>query len=56
MTQRELERLEKDSVYSLRVNSNLKDKVINGYLTDLNRMVKKEVKKGEVTVFVIKKN
>ena len=53
MNQRELERLEKDSIYTVRVNSNLKDQVINGYLNELNKVIKKETKKKELVVVVI---
>jgi hypothetical protein len=56
MNQRELERLEKESVYTMRVNSNLKDQVINGYLNELNRVVKKEVKRKEILILVLKIN
>lgn len=40
MTPRELERLEKDSIYTVSVNSDLKDQIINGYLNELNKVVK----------------
>ena len=39
MNQRELERLEKDSIYTMRVTNDLKDQVINGYLNELNKVV-----------------
>ena len=54
MNQKELERLEKDSIYTLQINNDLKDQVINGYLNELNKVVKKEVKRSEVVVMVIK--
>ena len=53
MNQRELERLEKDSIYTMRVNSDLKDQVINGYLNELGKVVKINVKKGELVIFVV---
>ena len=53
MNQRELERLEKDSIYTVRVNSNLKDQVVNGYLNELNKTVKKELRKKELVVLII---
>jgi hypothetical protein len=56
MNQKELERLEKDSIYTLRINNDLKDQVINGYLNDLNKVVKKEVKKKELVVLVVQVN
>jgi hypothetical protein len=53
VTSRELERLEKDSIYTLRINDDLKDQVINGYLNDLVKVVKKEVKRRELVVLVM---
>lgn len=53
MTPRELERLEKDSIYSLRMNNDLKDLIINSRLNELNRVVKKEINKRELVVLVI---
>ena len=53
MTPRELERLEKDSIYTIRINDDLKDQVINGYLNELNKVIKRETKKKELMVIVI---
>ena len=53
MNQRELERLEKDSIYTMRVNSDLKDQVINGYLNELNKVVKTNVKKKSLIIVVL---
>ena len=53
MNQRELERLEKDSIYTMRVNSDLKDLVINSYLNDLVKVVKKEVKRKNLVIVVL---
>ena len=53
MNQRELERLEKDSIYTMRVSSDLKDQVINGYLNELNKVVKTNVKRKELVVLVL---
>ena len=53
MNQRELERLEKDSIYTMRVSSDLKDQVINGYLNELNKVVKTNVKKKELLILVM---
>ena len=55
MTPRELEQLEKKSIYTMRINDDLKDQVINGYLNELNRVVKTNVKKRELVVLVIDK-
>ena len=56
MTPRELERLEKDSIYTMRVSSDLKDQVINGYLNELNKVVKSNVKRRDLVVMVIESN
>ena len=56
MNQKELERLEKDSIYTLRINDDLKDQVINGYLNELNKVVKKEVKRKGLVVLVMENN
>ena len=52
MTPRELERLEKDSIYTMRFNSDLKDQVINGHLNELNKVIKTNVKKKELVGIV----
>jgi hypothetical protein len=53
MNQRELERLEKDSVFTMKVSSDLKDQVINGYLNELNKVVKTNVKRKNLVVLVM---
>ena len=51
MTPRELERLERDSIYTLRINSDLKDSVIQSQLNELSKVVKANVKKGGIGYF-----
>ena len=53
MTPRELEQLEKKSIYTLRIKDDLKDQVINGYLNELNKVVKTNVKKRDLVVLVM---
>ena len=53
MNQRELERIEKDSIYTLRLTNDLKDQVINNQLSELNRIVKSNVKKRDLIVALI---
>lgn len=53
MNQREIELLEKKSLHSFRVNPDIKDQVASGYLNELSRIVKKEIKRKELTVLVI---
>jgi len=53
MNKRELEQLEKKSIYTIRVSDEQKDQVINGYLNELNKVIKRETKKKELIVIVI---
>lgn len=52
MNQRDIERLEKNSIYTMRVNNDLKDQVINGYLNELNKVVKTNIKKKLVVLVI----
>ena len=54
MNEKQLQQLEKDSIYMMRVNPDIKDQVVSGYLNELCKVVKKEARKSEVFVFVIK--
>ncbi len=54
MTDKELEKLEKNSLYMMKVSPDIKEQVVSGYLNELFRVVKKEVKRNEVIVVVIK--
>ena len=54
MTDKELEKLENESLYTMKVSPDIKDQVVSGYLNELCRVVKKEVKRSEVLVLVIK--
>ena len=53
MNSREIEQLERKSIYSLRVNDELKESVIQNYLNDLNRVVKSNIKKKKVVIVVL---
>lgn len=53
MNSRELENLERKSIYSLRINDDLKESVIQSYLSDMNRVVKSNVKKKKVVIVVL---
>ena len=55
MNEKQLQQLEKDSIYIMKVSPDLKDQVVSGYLNELCRVVKKEVKKREVVVMVMMK-
>ena len=54
MNEKQLQQLEKDSIYMMRVNPDIKEQVVSGYLNELCRVVKKEVKRSEVVIMVIK--
>jgi hypothetical protein len=56
MTPRELEQLEKKSIFTLKMNDDLKDQVINGYLNELNKVIKTNVKKKDLVILVIENN
>ena len=56
MTPRELEQLEKKSIYTLRMNDDLKDQVINGHLNNLVKFIKKELKQSRIHVMVFVKD
>jgi hypothetical protein len=53
MNSRELELLEKKSLYCLRVCDDLKESVVQSYLNDLSRVVKSHSKKRKVLVVVL---
>jgi hypothetical protein len=54
MNEKQLQQLEKDSIYTMRVNPDIKEQVVSGYLNELCRVVKKEVKRDGLVVMVIK--
>ena len=54
MNSREIEHLEKKSIYSIRMNDDLKESVIKSYLDELNRVVKKNSRRNNLIVFVLK--
>ena len=53
MNSREIEQLEKKSIYSVRINDDLKESVIKCYLDELNRVVKSNTKKKKIVIFVL---
>jgi hypothetical protein len=56
MTPRELERLEKDSIYTLRLTDELKDQIINTNLSELNRFIKTNLRTKDLVMIVLEKN
>jgi hypothetical protein len=53
MNSREIEQLEKKSIYSIRVNNDLKESVIQNYLNELNKIVKKNSRRNNLIVFIV---
>ena len=56
MNSREIEQLEKKSIYSIRVNNDLKESVIQNYLNELRRVVKSNTKRKKVLIVVLEDN
>ena len=56
MNSREIEQLEKKSIYSLRVSNNLKESVIQNYLNDLNKIIKSNIKKKNLIILVMEEH
>jgi hypothetical protein len=54
MNEKQLQQLEKDSIYTIRVNPDIKDQVVSGYLNELNKVIKTNVKNKELVILVIK--
>jgi hypothetical protein len=53
MNTRDIERLEKNSIYSIRVSDEQKNQVIKNYLIELNQQVIKNLKNKKVMIFVV---
>jgi hypothetical protein len=53
MNSREIEQLQKKSIYSIRVNGDLKESVIQNYLNELSKIVKKNSKRKNLIVFIV---
>jgi hypothetical protein len=54
MNEKQLQQLEKESLYTMKVSPDIKEQVVSGYLNEMCRVVRKEVRKSEVIVMVIK--
>ena len=52
MNSREIEQLEKKSIYSIHINDDFKDSVINNHLKELNAVIKQETKKKDLIVLL----
>jgi hypothetical protein len=54
MNEQQIKNLERNAIFTLRIHDGLKESVMNDYLEDLSKKVKKEVKRSELAVIVIK--
>ncbi len=54
MTDKELEKLEKNSLYTMRADPTIKDQVVTNQLKELNRIALKEIRRSEIKIFIIK--
>ncbi len=54
MTDKELEKLEKNCLYTMRADPTIKDQVITNKLNELNRIFRKEVKRHNLVILVTK--
>ena len=54
MNDNQLKNLERNALYTLRIHDGLKESTVNDYLDDLAKKVKKEMKRNELAVIVIK--
>ena len=54
MNEQQIKNLERSAIFTLRLHDGLKESVVNNYLEDLSKKVKKEVKRSELAVIVMK--
>ncbi len=54
MNEQQIKNLERNAVYTLRIHDGLKESTVNDYLDELTKRVKKEVKRNELAVIVMK--
>ena len=54
MNEQQIKNLERSAIFTLRIHDGLKDSVVNEYFEDLSKKVKKEVKRSELAVIVMK--
>ena len=54
MNDQQIKNLERSAIFTLRIHDGLKESVVNDYLEDLSKKVKKELKRNELVVIVVK--
>jgi len=55
MIESKLNQIRKETLISIDLRSDMKDVAVNAYLADLNKQIKKELKKKELVVLVLAK-
>jgi hypothetical protein len=55
MTDKEIEKMEKSSIFSLTISSDLKDQIVSTRINELNRVIKKELKRRDLVIIVMEK-
>jgi hypothetical protein len=56
MNEQQIKNLERSAIFTLRIHDGLKESIVNDNLDDLTKKVKKEVKRSELAVIVMKVN
>ncbi len=54
MNIKEIEQLEKKSLYTIRLNNEIKESVISSKFNELSMFVKREIKKNELVIIIVK--
>jgi len=54
MNEQQIKNLERSAIFTLRIHDGLKESIVNDNLDDLTKKVKKEVKRSELAVIVVK--
>lgn len=55
MNSKEIGQLEKKSLYTVKLCNEMKELVISSKLNELNKFVKKVIKKNEILIFIVNK-
>ena len=53
MNSKEIKQIEKKSIYSLMIDDDLKDTVINSHLNELNKIIKSNLKRKKLLIFIV---
>ena len=53
MSKKDMEQLEKKSIYSLQITNDLKEQAITHHMNELSRVVRSKIKKKNILIVVI---